>query len=97
VIRSLYLSGEEIFGDNEGLEILYKTIYDLGTFEGYLTVAESFHESMHYEKSVEAFYKAREKKWKLETEKKPEELCERYQQLADRYQKLREGLKQGQK
>ncbi len=97
VIRSLYLSGEEIFGDKEGLEILYKKIYDLGPFEGYLTVAESFHESMHYEKSVEAFYKARKEKWKLETESKSEEVCEGYQQLADRYQKLRERLKQGQK
>lgn len=95
VIRSLYLSADEIFGDNEGLEILYKKIYDLSSFEGYLTVAESFHESRHYEKAVEAFYKAREKKWKLDAKGKSEEGYEGYQELADRYQKLREMLKQG--
>ncbi len=97
VIRSLYLSGEEIFGDNEGLEILYQKIYDLGPLEGYLTVAESFHGSMHYEKAVEAFYKTREKKWKLDAQRKPGKGQEGYQTLADRYQKLREKLKQGQR
>jgi len=96
VIRSLYFSADEIFGDKEGLENLYKKIYDLGSFEGYLTVAESFYESRHYEKAVEAFYKTREKKGELDTKRKSEEGHEDYQELTDRYQKLREMLKQGQ-
>ncbi|MCD5401581.1 hypothetical protein LR013_03200 [candidate division NPL-UPA2 bacterium] len=93
VIRPLYLGADEIFGGKEGLEILYEKIYDLGPFEGYLRVAESFHESRHDEKAVEAFYKAREKKQKLDAKRKLGEGYEGYQKLADRYQKLREVLK----
>ncbi|MCD5397654.1 hypothetical protein LR003_01805 [candidate division NPL-UPA2 bacterium] len=93
VIRSLYLSAEEIFGDKEGLEILYEKIYDLGAFEGYLTVAESFYESRHDEKAREAFYKAREKEQKLAAQRKTGEGCKSYQKLAARYQKLGEVLK----
>ncbi|NOX96831.1 MAG: hypothetical protein GXO98_01955 [Nitrospirae bacterium] len=85
VIRSLYLSAQEVFGDKKGLEILYKKIYDYGSFEGYLTVAESFYKSGHYEKAGEAFSKAKEKKEKLDPKIKSEE---KFQKLADRYRKF---------
>ncbi len=94
VIRPLYLSADEIFGDKEGLEILYKKIYDLGPFEGYLRVAESFQESGHNEKAAEAFYKAREKKQELAAQRKSGEGCEDYQELAAGYQKLMEMVSQ---
>ncbi len=92
VIRPLYLSADEVFGDEEGLEILYKKIYGLGSFEGYLTVAESFRKSRHDEKAAEAFYKAREKKQILDAQRRPGEDYSSYQKLTDRYQKLREAL-----
>lgn len=90
VIASLYLSADELFGDNKGLESLYRRIYDFGSFEGYLTVAEGFNETGHDQEAKKAFDKARYKKLNLDSKRR---LKEGYRELDKRYKELWDMLK----